>query len=218
MAGGVAELRQFERALAFCIAMAGWAGVVGAIKYLSQNFVAMQSGLSMFALYFTNWASLMTAVVFTGIVLRNVPLSRRSILGHVVVTLAIVFVMYWAFQGLDHFYRSPISQKIVHLLLLPAALLYWVMSSPKSDLEWPAVMHWTFVPILYTVYGLARGYLTGVYPYDQANFEVLGFRFVFGLIAVTAAFALATGSALLFWDKRGAPILSRSIARFRTIK
>lgn len=195
------------------IATLGWIGAIGALHYLSAGFLHLLSGVDKFGLYFTNWASIMTAVVFTGIAAGNVQLSRRTILGHVVVTLAIVFAMYWSFQGLDHFFRSPFSQKIVHLLLFPMVGAYWLVTSRYDTARWRNIPTWTFWPLLYTVYGMSRGYLTGSYPYEQANIEVFGAVWILGIIAATAIAALAFGALLVFWDKRLGPIVAQRLGR-----
>lgn len=186
---------------ALFIAVLAWFGTLGAFAYLSGDFTNPALGFSRFTLYYTNLAALMTAVVFTGIAFGSRRLAHRSAIGHVFVVMAILFLMYWYFQGVPHFRTSPLSQKVVHLALFPLVAVYWTVFRTEEPARWRYVLNWTVWPILYTAYGLLRGLYGDQYPYDQSDLEKLGYAKVFALIGLTIAFSMVVGSSLVVWDK-----------------
>ncbi|WP_200532486.1 Pr6Pr family membrane protein, partial [Escherichia coli] len=170
--------------------------------YLSGSSTDLAKGFSLFTLYYTNLASVLIAVVFTAIALGYTQFARRFWMGHAFVVAAIMFLMYWLFQGIDHFVLSPLSQKVAHLFLFPLVAAHFFLFRPDTPARWRFVPYWTFWPSLYTFYALLRGYLTGLYPYDQANFELQGVFRVFGMVGLTILFSLVLGTLLVTWDKR----------------
>ena len=201
--------RFWELVLAGLVAACGWYGSIGAFHDLSGAFTDLAKGFSLFTLYYTNLASALIALVFTALSLGHKEFSQRFWMGHVFVVAAIMFLMYWLFQGIDHFLISPLSQKVAHLFLFPLVAGHFFLFRPDSPSRWRFVPYWTFWPSLYTLYVLLRGYLTGFYPYDQANFEVHGVFRVFGMVALTVLFSLALGTVLVTWDKRWSRLLDR---------
>lgn len=194
--------RFWELASAGLIAACGWYGSIGAFHYLSGSFTDLAKGFSLFTLYYTDLASVLIAVVFTAIALGYTQFARRFWMGHAFVVAAIMFLMYWLFQGIDHFVLSPLSQKVAHLFLFPLVAAHFFLFRPDTPARWRFVPYWTFWPSLYTFYALLRGYLTGLYPYDQANFELQGVFRVFGMVGLTILFSLVLGTLLVTWDKR----------------
>lgn len=194
--------RFWELASAGLIAACGWYGSIGAFHYLSGSSTDLAKGFSLFTLYYTNLASVLIAVVFTAIALGYTQFARRFWMGHAFVVAAIMFLMYWLFQGIDHFVLSPLSQKVAHLFLFPLVAAHFFLFRPDTPARWRFVPYWTFWPSLYTFYALLRGYLTGLYPYDQANFELQGVFRVFGMVGLTILFSLVLGTLLVTWDKR----------------
>lgn len=189
--------RFWELASAGLIAACGWFGSIGAFHSLSDSFTDLPKGFSLFTLYYTDLAAVLIALLFTAVSLGYRQFAQRFWMGHVFVVAAIMFLMYWFFQGIDHFLMSPLSQKVAHLFLFPFVAGYFFLFRPETPSRWRFVPYWTFWPLLYTFYALLRGFLTGLYPYHEANFEVQGVFRVFGMVGVTILFSLVLGAVLV---------------------
>lgn len=190
-----------SRAAAALLAAVAWYCLIGTFAQLSKDWTDLAEGFAMLTLYYTDWAIFLTAIFFTGIAAGKVYFARHANFGHVVVVLAIMMVMYWTFQGMPHMLKSRLAAQIAHTALFPAALLYWLVFHGREPARWRHALRWTMFPFLYTVYGLTRGYITKNYPYTQANFEVLGMKWVGGMIFLTIVLSIVVGLALVLWDK-----------------
>lgn len=101
------------------------------------------------------------------------------------------------------FSAENIRHYFSHGLFPPAVLLFYLMIDDSVKVRWKDVLLWPAIPLLYTATGLIRGHLTGVYPYQWSNPEILSFTVVFVLIAITSICALAIGCFLWWLDYHG---------------
>lgn len=75
--------------------------------------------------------------------------------------------------------------------------LWWVAFAPKAPLRWPVTLLWLVWPLAYFTYAIARGMLTGFWPYGFLDLHQLGPAAVLHNVARIAA-AFAVLSAMVF--------------------
>lgn len=85
---------------------------------------------------------------------------------------------WWADQGL-------------HTAVPVMVALWWAAFAPKGALRWPVMLMWLVWPLAYFTYAIARGMLTGFWPYGFLDLHQLGPAAVLRNMAqVLAAFAV----------------------------
>lgn len=108
----------------------------------------------------------------------NVCLGYNLLLRHV-----------WDPQGMQF-----VADELLHDVMPLLFLLYWWLAVPKGLLRWADVLRWTLYPLLYAVYALLRGALSGLYPYPFIDAGQLDYARVFlnatGLLLAFVVIAL----------------------------
>jgi len=87
---------------------------------------------------------------------------------------------------------------VLHLVVPLLYVADWIILFPKGDLKWRHVPRWLLFPLIFAVYTLVRGELSGFYPYPFVNAAKLGYARVgsnclFLLVAMTALGLLLVG-------------------------
>ncbi|MEO8243939.1 MAG: Pr6Pr family membrane protein [bacterium] len=110
-------------------------------------------------------------------------------------TLAVVLVgtVYWALlapatpiQGLAWYPNIG-----MHLLVPVLTALWWLRFAPK-DLRLRDVFLWLIWPLVYCIYALIRGQITGIYPYFFIDVGQFGWLIVIrNILGLVVAFGLA---------------------------
>ena len=59
-------------------------------------------------------------------------------------------------------------------------VVYWLLFAPRTGLRWKDAVGWLAYPGVYLVYILARGAVSGLYPYPFVDVKVLGYGGVAG--------------------------------------
>ena len=134
-------------------------------------------------------AAILTAWVWPG---GSGWLARPGVRASAVVYLGVVGVVYaillrdlWDPRGLAKF-----CDVVLHDIMPVLYALCWLLAAPKGLLRWRQTVWWLVFPALYLAYSLARGAVTGIYPYPFINAAKLGYDGV----AINAAMLLAA-----FW-------------------
>jgi hypothetical protein len=84
----------------------------------------------------------------------------------------------WDPQGLQ-----KLADVALHYLVPALVLAWWWLGARSRQLRFGAIPAWTAFPLAYLAYALARGELTGLYPYPFIDVPALGY----GAVAVNAA-------------------------------
>ena len=107
--------------------------------------------------------------------------KRPSVATAITVYIIIVGVVYnivlrplWNPQGLQ-----LVVDELLHSVIPVLMLAYWFAFVPKGKLGWKQFLPWMLYPLIYLVYVLIRGSLSGYYPYPFINVESLGYEKVF---------------------------------------
>lgn len=67
------------------------------------------------------------------------------------------------------------NDELLHVFVPALYLLYWLFMLPKNGLAWKQLWGWLIFPLLYLVYIISRGTLTGYYPYFFVDVKTFGF-------------------------------------------
>jgi hypothetical protein len=153
------------------VTAAGQSPLVGVINTLS---------------YFTILTNLIVAIVSTASALRGDPntadtsntfLTRPSTMSAVAVYIFIVGLTYslllrsiWEPTGLN-----AVLDVALHDITPILYVLFWFFFVPKGTLRWSQPIYWLIYPVLYVLYCLARGAITGLYPYYFVDVTLLGY-------------------------------------------
>jgi hypothetical protein len=153
------------------VTAAGQSSVVGVINTLS---------------YFTILTNLIVAIVSTASALRGASntvdtpdtfLTRPSTMSAVAVYIFIVGLTYslllrsvWEPTGLN-----AVLDVALHDVTPILYLLFWFFFVPKGTLRWNQPIYWLIYPVLYVLYCLVRGAITGKYPYYFVDVTLLGY-------------------------------------------
>jgi hypothetical protein len=121
--------------------------------------------------------------------------SRATVQTGVAVYIAVVGAIYSLL--LRHMWTPVGPQKLADALLhdvVPVAyVLYWVIFVPKAELRWRHALLWLIYPLVYMVYTLLHGAVSGWYPYPFVDAAILGFPRALGNAGLMLLLFLALG-------------------------
>jgi hypothetical protein len=121
--------------------------------------------------------------------------SRSAVQAGSAVYIVIVAVTYSLL--LRNIWNPRGWQKVADVLLHDVSPLlglgYWLFFAPKDGLRWSDAGRWLVYPLGYLVYSLARGAVTGTYPYPFIDASVIGYRRTMSNTGLMAIAFLAVG-------------------------
>jgi hypothetical protein len=132
--------------------------------------------------FFTILTNLLTASVFTAVAFQPKEgwgkwLCRPSVQAATAVYIAIVGMVYqlllrqlWNPQG-----AQWLADVLLHSIVPVGYVVYWLLFAPRAGLSWKDSATWLIYPGVYLVYILARGAVSGLYPYPFVDVSVLGY-------------------------------------------
>jgi hypothetical protein len=137
--------------------------------------------------YFTILSNLFAAITLS--VRAGSPLSTVNIRSAIAVYIFIVGLVYnlvlrnvWAPSG-----WQLVADNLLHVAVPVLYVIYWFFFVPKKVLVWKDIFPWLIFPAIYLVYSLARGALTGWYPYPFLNADQSGYS----KVAINSSLVLA---------------------------
>jgi len=188
-----------ERVLAGAGAALGWLAL-GLQLRLAMGFslargFSVAHGFIVYFGFFTVLTNILVALVLTIACLRPASrgfLARPGTRSAVLVYIVMVGIIYSTILR-PYWMPSGIADKLLHDVLPPLYLLYWIAFVPKGDLRWIDPLYWLSFPVAYFLYVLMRGLLIGSYPYSFLDAAALGYsRLAVNGISLLVAF-LAVG-------------------------
>ena len=144
--------------------------------------------------FFTILTNFLVALVFTATVFSSETgwgqfFRRPSVQAGAAAYIAIVGITYrlllrqlWNPQGMQW-----VADVILHDVIPVGYVFYWVLFAPRTELRWKDALGWLVYPAVYAVYVLARGAVSGLYPYPFMDVNVLGYG---GVLVHAAVFLL----------------------------
>lgn len=147
-----------------------------------QLVIAIQTDFSIisFFSYFTNLANIIASAVF---IISAIRLARGyetndldvAIRGGSVVYIVFVGIVFNTLLiGVDLGGLLPWVNVVHHMLMPLAVLVDWIIWPPRSRIALRTAFLWMIVPVLYVIYSLIRGALTGFYAYPFFNPQASG--------------------------------------------
>jgi hypothetical protein len=147
--------------------------------------------------YFTIWSNLAAALIMGRIALGGrVP---QPVLFALVTALTIVSLVYWSLLAADHhpIGLDRLTNQVFHTFGPWATIGWWVAFAPTQAISRRALPGVMIAPVLYTVFALANGAMTGFYPYFFLDRSKFGWAQIAFNITGLALFFLAMGGLLL---------------------
>jgi hypothetical protein len=149
---------------------------------LVQAPAAMLSAVITYFSFFTILTNFLVALVFTAAAVRPRAqwgqwMLRPSVQASTAVYIAIVGMVYqlllrhlWNPQG-----AQWVADVLLHSVIPVGYVLYWWLFAPRDELSWKNALGWLVYPGAYLVYTLARGAVSGLYPYPFVDVNALGY-------------------------------------------
>jgi hypothetical protein len=149
--------------------------------------------------FFTIQTNFLVALVFTATVFSpgagrpatgwreffcrpSVQAAAAAYIAIVGITYTLLLRQLWNPQGMQR-----VADVILHDVIPVGYVLYWLLFAPRRELRWKDAIGWLVYPAVYAVYVLARGAVSGQYPYPFMDVNVLGYG---GVLAHAAVFLL----------------------------
>jgi hypothetical protein len=104
---------------------------------------------------------------------------------------------------------QALADLILHKVVSILYVAYWVIFEPHGRVRWRAAVTWLFYPAVYLVYSLARGAVTGWYPYAFLDASRTGYARVvvessvmLVVFLLMSVLVIAADRTLATWTRR----------------
>lgn len=207
-----------KKSFALIAAIVGWLAVGGQLYLIIENrTTSLTDTLIRFISFFTILSNILTAICFTTIARKQHNkssfFSKPSTLFGVTINMLIVGITYnlilrftWEPQGLQR-----IVDELLHVIMPVAMFIYWWLFVRKENVKQGVVLSWLLYPLVYLIYILIRGELSGQYPYPFINVAEIGYgKVIVNSVFIMMAFIIIT--FLLLWMNKVARRNNEAIA------
>jgi hypothetical protein len=190
-----------QRTYRIVAATLGWATLAlqlySTVRLARTNGLGTVEGAIRYFSFFTILTNILVAVALTW------P-QRPAVAAAIAASISLVCIVYnlllrhlWHPTGLQ-----LIADELLHVVMPVVFVVYWLVFTPKSHLRWRYVAWWALYPIVYLWLVLARGAVSGFYPYPFIDVSSLGYtRALLNSVGVLAAFA-SLGLLAIAIDRR----------------
>lgn len=127
--------------------------------------------------------------------------ARMSILSYAVVTAVVYNLLLRGIPDVG-FVVSPWPGEIMHVWIPVVLVLDWLVSPGRPALRWTGLRIVVIFPLVWVVFTLLRGAMTGWYPYPFLE-PATGWFSVATYIVGIAAFIIGLASLAIFYSRRG---------------
>jgi len=157
-------------------------------------------GIINFFSFFTILSNILVALSFTLSLLWPSSLSgrffsRTTVRSAICLYILVVGIVYslvlrqiWDPQG-----WQLVADRLLHDAIPLIYVVFWLLFVTKGVLQWKNTIPWLIFPLIYLVYSLLRGAVTGWYAYPFINVAELGFSKVLLNIMIMLAAFLGVG-------------------------
>ena len=128
------------------------------------------------------------------------PSVRTAILTYIIIVAVIyhyLLAKLWNPQG-----WQLVADTIEHVVTPTLYVIDWVLFVPKGTVKWKSAFVWLGYPLVYAVYSLIHGAVTGFYPYPFINVGEFGYDKIFVNMGVLVLVFFGLGLALIGIDRR----------------
>ncbi|MCX2452088.1 Pr6Pr family membrane protein [Pedobacter sp. PLR] len=162
----------------------GWFALITQLYLIIvNNQIPVMESVTRYFSYFTILTNMMVVLCCTLLLLNfdkkeERLYSKPAILAAVTVYICVVGIVYnlilrftWQPKGLQ-----LVVDELLHAFIPALFLIYWLIFAPKSKLKWASAFTWLIYPFAYLVFVLARGAVSGFYPYPFIDVDTFGYH------------------------------------------
>ena len=169
------------------LAIIVWFGVclqfyISTALYLSQGRTFGGAIVQLFS-YYTIQNNILVALALTLILLKPASawgkfFSKPTTLTAIAVYITIVGLVYQLVLSKQHHYQGlfVLTDSILHAVCPILYILFWLIFVPKDTLKWKDGLNWLIYPLVYLIYILIRGAISGLYPYSFIDANKLSYQ------------------------------------------
>ncbi len=177
----------------------GWFALIAQFYLIIENRVtSVPETIIRYFTFFTILTNLFVALCFSLILFKPQSelgnfFSKPKVLTAITVYITIVGIVYnlilrflWKPQGLQF-----IVDELLHTVVPLLCIVFWIVYVAKSILKWKDAFPWLIYPLLYIIFILIRGAMSGFYPYPFINVTEIGYNKVLinsGILALSFLF------------------------------
>lgn len=166
-----------RKTLAFSFSAIIWFAVITQLILMMQNRTSpVAETIIRFFSFFTILTNTLAAVYFTGQIISIKQTNRPGVLSALTVYIFMVGIVYqvllrhiWQPQGMQ-----MIIDELLHTINPLLVIFYWYKYEQRSLVFYSSIKTWLIYPVVYLVYVIIRGGLSGFYPYPFINVTQLG--------------------------------------------
>lgn len=181
-------------------AVAAWATLIAQYTLLLQRGVYggwLSSSVTYFG-YFTIWTNILVALAFTAPFLKprnrlRVFFDRQAVRAAIALYILIVAVVYYAllFKAHNPQGLGALTNMGLHLILPILYIIDWLVFAHKDKMSYKSLPFWILYPLAYGLFNIARGLMTGFYPYPFLDISSRGVMSVtIAMVIFTAIYAV----------------------------
>jgi len=144
---------------------------------LRQSIEAGRSTVDFFS-YFTIQSNMMAVIVLLWVAMksgdRNKQLLRDIVRGAPVLYLGVTGIVFAVLLSGLPLVTVPFANTVLHKIMPVVLIVDWLLDPPHPGLSFRKALVWMVYPIAWLVYAMARGTITGWYPYPFLNPAKMG--------------------------------------------
>jgi len=169
------------------VAILGWTAVVLQFYLILLNRTAsVAETIIRFFSFFTILTNILVAFCCTMLWLRpgsswgrhfSMPGTLTAITVYITIVglvYNLVLRSYWDPLGLQLW-----VDELLHSVIPSLFLIFWIVLVPKTHLQWKEVFPWLIYPIVYILFIIVRGALSGFYPYPFIDINKIAWHEAF---------------------------------------
>ncbi|TCC99183.1 Pr6Pr family membrane protein [Pedobacter hiemivivus] len=160
----------------FAVALQLYLIILNRVESVSETIIRFFS-------FYTILTNILVALCLTVLLLKpnsrwGIFFSRPSVLTATTINITVVGLLYnlilrqmWSPEG-----SQRVADELLHVVIPLLFILYWYLFAPKSGLGWKNAFPWLLYPLVYAIFVLFRGALSGFYPYPFIDVNTLGYN------------------------------------------
>lgn len=165
------------------LALTGWFALIAQfVLHIQNSPVSAGEAVIRFFGYFTILTNLIIAICVTALLVAPASrwgqfFGRPSTLTAITVYIIIVGAVYnfilrflWAPRGLQQ-----VVDELLHSVIPVLFTILWILFVNKRSLHWKLIPSWLIYPILYILFVVVFGEMSGFYPYPFIDVAKLGY-------------------------------------------
>jgi len=165
----------------------GWFAIIVQLYLIIVNRVAsVPETIIRYFSFYTILTNILVALCFTVSLLKPSSywgrfFTRTTTVTAITVYISVVGLVYnlilrflWKPEGMQW-----LVDELLHSVIPVLFIIYWFLFTPKTGLKWKNAFAWLAYPLVYIIFILLRGKLSGFYPYPFIDVTSLGYSQVF---------------------------------------